>query len=206
MTSHRGSGFHGPEGVRQAGMPGVEPARLLSGWPRDQGRRGGRMSLALDGAGDMGPADRATDTVTGAEARSLPPPDAKGSGWVDEPPIIKLDWWSRPSRLPDFFNGPDAKAGVATVKRVHRSAYPRPAKRGRCPQGRDAEGGPMKHATKETMASTAFPDPTPILTRIDPQRGRKAPNAPVSRSRHTSIPECVCLICRTCACFDSAQL
>ena len=35
MTSHRGSGFRGSEGARQAGMPGVEPTRH-SGRPRDR--------------------------------------------------------------------------------------------------------------------------------------------------------------------------
>jgi hypothetical protein len=41
-------------------------------------------------------------------------------------PIIKLDWWSRPSRLPDFLKRPDAKAGVAMEKHVRRPAE-RPA-------------------------------------------------------------------------------
>ena len=80
MTSHRGSGFHGPEGVRQAGMPGVSRPDYPAG---RCGRRGGRMSPALLGAGDMGPADGATDTVTGAEAqealRRLMPRDQAGS-------------------------------------------------------------------------------------------------------------------------------
>ena len=87
VTSHRGFGSHGPEGVRQAGMSRWSRPVI---WPAAAGRRGGRMSLGLNGARDMGPVDGATDTVTGAEAQSLPPPDAKGSGWVDEPPIIKI--------------------------------------------------------------------------------------------------------------------
>jgi hypothetical protein len=50
VTSHRGLGSHGPEGARQAGMPGVEPTGLTVR-PAAKGRRGGRMSSALHGQG-----------------------------------------------------------------------------------------------------------------------------------------------------------
>ena len=36
MTSHRGLGSHGPEGARQAGMPGVKPTGAYPGRPRDR--------------------------------------------------------------------------------------------------------------------------------------------------------------------------
>src|SRR5688572_1651966 len=40
-------------------------------------------------ARDVCPAEGGDKHRTGAEAQSTPPPDAKGSGWVDEPPNYK---------------------------------------------------------------------------------------------------------------------
>ena len=68
--------FHGPEGVRQAGMPGgADQLSWLAGRQRQTGRPY-VFCLSSGEVGDMGPVDWATDTVTGAEAQSLPPPDA----------------------------------------------------------------------------------------------------------------------------------
>ena len=98
MTSHRGIGSTVLRASDRPACPAGENAcRAQTGRPY--------VFCLWMGAGDMGPVDGATDTVTGAEAQSLPPPDAKGSGWVERPPILNLDWWSRPSRLPDYLNG-----------------------------------------------------------------------------------------------------
>ena len=110
MTSHRGSGS---TVLRASDRPACRQARMPA-----TGRRGGRMSSAPDGVGDMGPVDGATDTVTGAEAQSLPPPDAKGSGWVDEPPIIKSRLVVATLPSSHFLQGPDRQRGVATTKHV----------------------------------------------------------------------------------------
>ena len=85
VTSHCGSGS---TVLRASDRPACRRRRpvYLAG---RRGQTGRPYVLCLSRAGDIGPVDGATDTVTGAEAQSLPPPDAKGSGWVDEPPIIK---------------------------------------------------------------------------------------------------------------------
>ena len=51
MTSHRGSGFHGPEGARQAGMPGGDDhhiGRLRAGGRRSTVRPGPLEYLVAD--------------------------------------------------------------------------------------------------------------------------------------------------------------
>ncbi len=118
---------HGPEGARQAGMPGGDGqtiGRLCDGGRRSTVRPGPLEYLVADS--DVCPAECGDRHRTGAEAQGLPSPDAKGSGWVERPPIIKLDWWSRPSRLPDFLQRPDRKRGVAMMER----GYPSPLRGG----------------------------------------------------------------------------
>ena len=80
---------HGPEGARQAGMPGGSatayrrrPAAEADGAPYVR-------PLEYLVARDVCPAEGGDRHRTGAEAQSTPPPDAKGSGWVDEPPNYK---------------------------------------------------------------------------------------------------------------------
>jgi hypothetical protein len=115
VTSHRGTSA---TVLRASDRPACRQARMPA-----TGRRGGRMSPApLRTSRRHGTGRRGDRHRTGAEAQSLPPPDAKGSGWVERPPIKNLDWWSRPSRLPDHSQWPDVKAGVAMKKR----ALPRP--------------------------------------------------------------------------------
>ena len=108
--------FHGPEGVRQAGMPAganacdrqtgrpyVSCSSFLTSWRYGTGRRGDRHR-------------------TGAEAQSLPPPDAKGSGWVDEPPIIKFRLVVATLPSSHSLQKPGASAGVATTRHVRPQA------------------------------------------------------------------------------------
>src|SRR5688572_7200674 len=53
---------------------------------------------------------------TGAEAQSTPPPDAKGSGWVDEPPNYKIRLVVATLPSSRLSQKPYAKAGVAMMK------------------------------------------------------------------------------------------
>ncbi len=148
VTSHRGSGFHGPEGVRQAGMPaGANACDRQTGRPY--------VFWLLTRSGDMGPVDGATDTVTGAEAQSLPPPDAKGSGWVDEPPIIKIRLVVATLPSSRLFQKPDRKRGVAAMKR----AYPRPRKRGEV----DRSEGPRRRGGTNRKEKKWFRPQYPAL-------------------------------------------
>jgi hypothetical protein len=55
---------------------------------------------------------------TGAEAQSTPPPDAKGSGWVDEPPNYKFRLVVATLPSSRLSQKPDAKAGVAMMERA----------------------------------------------------------------------------------------
>ena len=85
VTSHRGSGSTVLRAPRQAGMPGE------GGQPIDRRRRQGRRSTVRPSSRmtlrDACPAEWAADTGRGRRPESLPPPDAKGSGWVERPPI-----------------------------------------------------------------------------------------------------------------------
>ena len=87
VTSHPWKRFHGPEGARQAGMPGGGgqiTGRLCDGGRRSTVRPGPLEYLVADS--DVCPAESGDRHRTGAEAQSLPSPDAKGSGWVERPP------------------------------------------------------------------------------------------------------------------------
>ena len=90
MTSHPWKRFHGPEGARQAGMPGGGgqiTGRLCDGGRRSTVRPGPLEYLVADS--DVCPAESGDSHRTGAEAQSLPSPDARGSGWVERPPTLK---------------------------------------------------------------------------------------------------------------------
>ena len=86
MTYHRGSGSTVLRAPDRPACP-VETASISVG-----------SAPEADGAPyvprrkwpwDVCPAECGDRHRTGAEAQSLPPPDAKGSGWVDEPPNYK---------------------------------------------------------------------------------------------------------------------
>ena len=115
---------HGPEGARQAGMPGGT-ATAYRRWPAAEADGAPYVRpLEYLVARDVCPAEWATDTGRGRRPkalRRLMPRDQAGSM---NHPIIKLDWWSRPSRLPDCFKEPDAKAGVAMMERAPYSPTP----------------------------------------------------------------------------------
>ena len=105
---------HGPEGAatgRHARRVGDRRSSLPCG--------GGRRSTVRPGPLEYLVADRtcarpnaATDTGRGRRPkafRRLMPRDQAGSM---NHPIIKLDWWSRPSRLPDFLSSPERRSRV----------------------------------------------------------------------------------------------
>ena len=137
MTSHPWKRFHGPEGARQAGMPGgggQTIGRLCDGGRRSTVRPGPLEYLVADS--DVCPAESGDRHRTGAEAQSLPSPDARGSGWVERPPITKLDWWSRPSRLPDFLSTARCEGRRGNDETRRWSASPLPVHGERMPAGR----------------------------------------------------------------------
>jgi hypothetical protein len=74
-------------------------------------------------------------------------------------PIIKLDWWSRPSRLPDCFKKPDAKAGVAMMKHV------RPTSRAPGRERKETGVVMMKHGERPEVTADLTPplEPSPWL-------------------------------------------
>ena len=105
VTSHPWKRFHGPEGARQAGMPG--------GGGQTIGRLcdGGRRSTVRPGPLEYLVADRtcarpkaATATGRGRRPKAFRRLTPRGQAGSTRPPTLKLDWWSRPSRLPDFLS------------------------------------------------------------------------------------------------------
>ena len=78
MTSHCGSGSTVLRAPDRPACRWSRPVNLAAA----AGRRGGRMSFAFHGAGDMGPVDGATDTGRGRRPkafRRLMPRDQAGS-------------------------------------------------------------------------------------------------------------------------------
>jgi len=113
VTSHRGLGSHGPEGARQAGMPGVEPAGLVR--PTAKGRRGSRMSPALLG-------QKIWDRPNGRQT-----PDGRAlEAFVLSTNSCALQL---PARLPTYSTARLRKQGVAATRHVRPQAEPATAGR-----------------------------------------------------------------------------
>ena len=90
MTSHRGSGSTVLRAPDKPACPVDRRQLIVVGLRRRQTEhRTSRTTGVSRGRQDVCPAECGDRHRTGAEAQSLPPPDAKGSGWVDEPPNYK---------------------------------------------------------------------------------------------------------------------
>ena len=126
MTSHRGTSATVLRAPDRPACPAVTALHIRAVAAAEADGAPYVRPLEYLVARDVCPAEWATDTGRGRRPkalRRLMPRDQAGSM---NHPTMNLDWWSRPSRLPDFFKKPDAKAGVAMAKLVRRRPSARP--------------------------------------------------------------------------------
>ena len=122
MTSHRGTSATVLRAPDRPACP-AQTARLSAGCAAEADGAPYVRPLEYLVARDVCPAECGDRHRTGAEAQSTPPPDAKGSGWVDEPPNYKTRLVVATLPSSRLSQKPDAKAGVAMMKHTLTQAW-----------------------------------------------------------------------------------